>query len=88
MDKKITIIIVVCVLVVLAAAVVVYWQFFYKPQEKGFTPSIPEVGSGAKGALEKIDVGVVNPVESMPSTNPMDKIANPFEGGYSNPFGE
>lgn len=86
MNKIITIIIVVCVLAVLAAAVV-YWQFFYEPQEKGFTPSMPKIGSGA--GTEEIEVGAdVNPVANMPSTNPMDKVANPFEGGYSNPFGE
>lgn len=79
------IIVIIVVLVVLAAAIVC-WQYFYKPQEKGFTPSMPEAGGGA--APEAIDVGAVNPVENMPSTNPMDKVANPFEGGYSNPFGE
>lgn len=81
------IILIVIVLAVLAAAIV-YWQYFYKPQEKGFTPTLPEMDSGVGSAAKGVDVGAVNPVENMPSTNPMDKVANPFEGGYANPFGE
>lgn len=81
------ILVIIIILVVLAAAIV-YWQFFYKPQEKGFTPTLPEVSSGVGSVAEGIDVGAVNPIENMPSTNPMDKVANPFEGGYANPFEE
>lgn len=80
------IIVIIVVLVVLAAALV-YWQFFYKPQEQGFTPSIPKIKVVAT-VFAVIDVGALNPVVNMPSTNPMEDVVNPFAGGYKNPFGE
>ena len=76
-------IIVIVIVLVILAGLILYWQYFYKPQEKGFTPSMPEIGNITPQA---VDVGSINPGESIPSTNPLDDLANPFEGGYENPF--
>jgi len=80
------ILVIIIVLVVLIAAIV-YWQYFYEPQGEAFTPSIPEIKVVAT-VFAVIDVGSLNPAEAIPSTNPMEDVVNPFEGGYKNPFGE
>ena len=83
MDKKTLSLIIIFVIVVLIVAVGVYY-FAYK---KGYSVGYEE-GKETGRAAAQVGAGevVTNPMEKMPSTNPFEKVVNPFKEGYKNPF--
>lgn len=88
MEKKNLIIIIV--LVVIVAGVVGFGVFYYGNRQgytKGYNAGFEE-GKKVGRAAAKIEAGeaVSNPMENMPSTNPFDKVINPYEEAYKNPF--
>lgn len=74
MNKKTCIIFVVILLVVALGVYYCSYQIGYK---KGFAAGIQ------KGSVFS---GVGNPLENMPSINPLEGVVNPFKEGYKNPF--
>lgn len=80
MEKKVFIIFIGVVLMV---AIGVYFLAYKKGYELGYKEGI-EVGRAAAqvGAGEV----VTNPLEKMPSTNPFERVINPFKELYKNPF--
>ena len=85
MNKNILVIL-ISVLVCLLIAGVVFYYLKVKPTTNGTlqealnkASTLPDVGA------DKI---IGNPLDEVPSTNPMEKVANPFEDSYKNPFAE
>ena len=81
-------ILVIIIIIILISAGVAYCGFYY--YEKGSAQPIEE--SAVKFELPQLDAGetaaqgTVNALENMPSVNPMEDVANPFEDTYVNPF--
>lgn len=83
MDKKfLNILIAVSVVAVLAIAGAGYFSY-----KMGYTKGY-DIGKedGRIAAQVKPGEAVQNPMEEMPETNPFEKVANPFEDAYKNPF--
>ncbi len=76
MNKKILIIFIIIVLVVAGGVYFVGYRAGYRAgMETGIMASQVEPGEV-----------VTNPMEKMPSTNPFEKVVNPFRELYKNPF--
>jgi hypothetical protein len=67
----------------LLAGIVLAAGAYYFGYQKGLAEG-KEIGKNAA----KTEAGAVvgNPLEKLPETNPFEKVINPFEGGYQNPF--
>ena len=83
------------VVVILIVLVVVTTGTFYflskKEVKENITPQVseeelqtPDLGNLAPEV--NVGVAVENPLENMPSTNPLEDIPNPFDNNYENPF--
>lgn len=94
MPKKILIIIIVAVLIV--GGVVYYYiirpglvEKLAPAEEERAEEKMPmvEIGGVEMGVGVEVDIGKAteNPVE-IPSTNPLEDVANPFRDSYKNPF--
>ena len=79
MDKKFLVLVLVGTVLALVAGVGGYF-FGY---QKGYGAGV-EIGRAA--AKTGAGAAVTNPLENMPETNPYEKVVNPFEAGYINPF--
>lgn len=79
MNKKLLILVLAAAVLALAVGVGGYY-FGY---QKGYGQGV-EVGRAA--ATTRAGQAVSNPLEKMPETNPFEKVVNPFEAGYKNPF--
>ena len=78
-NNKQLLLIVVIVIVIVGAAVGAY----YYGHNVGYGEGV-EIGR-ASAQVEAGDI-VASPMENMPSTNPFDKMVNPFDEAYQNPF--
>ncbi len=83
MDKKFLNILIA--LAIVAVLVIVGAGFFsYKiGYKKGYNIGKED---GRIAAQVKPAEAVQNPLEKLPETNPFEKVKNPFEEGYQNPF--
>lgn len=73
---KLKIVIIIFIVILLLAAVVYF--IFFKEGAQG------KYGIGID--LSGIGEGTENALENMPSTNPLEEVANPFRDAYKNPF--
>lgn len=82
------------VLILMAAigASIYYWlQYYQKPKAEPAkesavpAPSLEETGK-TEGLGGQVGKAITNPLENMPSVNPIEKVVNPFEEPYKNPF--
>ncbi len=94
MNKKFLIIFVVVVAVILVAASGGYYISKEKKakegEKEGAKKELQDVGIGVDFNIG-VDVGDIgkateNPLKNMPSTNPLEEVANPFRDSYKNPF--
>ncbi|MFH1643204.1 MAG: hypothetical protein ABH967_01010 [Patescibacteria group bacterium] len=71
----------IIVVVLFAIVMSAYWFFYHKDKPASY-----------QGVLDILEVAkesnvITNPLEKMPSTNPLDDVVNPFEEiEYKNPF--
>ncbi len=53
----------------------------------GISANKRKKGTGAEKTInEAINEAVTNPGDKIPSTNPYEKVVNPFRDAYKNPF--
>lgn len=83
MDKKLLVFILAAVALVIVAGVGGYYLGYQKGYGKGY---VAGVETGRAAAKTGAGAAVTNPLENMPETNPFEKVINPFEAGYINPF--
>ncbi len=78
-NKKQLVLVAVFVVIIVAIGIGGYYYGHRLGYEEG-----EEIGR----ATSQVEVGdvVSNPMENMPSTNPFEKVVNPFEEAYQNPF--
>ena len=79
MDKKLLVLVLVGTILAVAAGV--GGDFF--GYQKGYGAGV-EIGRAA--AKTGAGTVVANPLEKLPEINPFEKVVNPFEAGYINPF--
>ena len=68
-------------MILFVLALGVYWVFYHKDKSASY--------QGVLDILEAVKESnvVTNPLENMPSANPLDGVVNPFEDTeYKNPF--
>lgn len=86
MEKKILLILIVVLILAAALGAAFYFLFWGKEEGGGsmFELFNKAQNVGAPGFdASKLDT---NPMAGVPSANPLDKVANPFEDPYKNPF--
>lgn len=89
MPKKLIYLIIIAIIAVLIlVGVVFYFSKKAKPNQ-GQTEQ-EAINSALQFVVPQINAEniISNPLEGAPSINPLDKVANPFEDGYKNPFAE
>ncbi len=90
MNRKFLIIFIVVVAVILVAASGGYYISKDKKAKEGKKKEIQDIGMGVDFniGVDVSDIGKAteNPLKNMPSTNPLEEVANPFRDSYKNPF--
>lgn len=84
MSKAISVIVIILVIAVFAFGL---YYFGYKKaglKKGGFLPAALKT----EGFAPVVDVGdaTKNPLDNMPSVNPLEEAQNPFRDSYQNPF--
>lgn len=79
---------IIIIVIILAAALAVYFSGLYKkllPGEKAEERGMPQF-QFSPDVGGQVGKATGNPLAEMPSTNPLEQVANPFEDSYHNPF--
>lgn len=71
---------IIIILVVVVLIAVLGWYVY------NYSQSQPEKESGSLIPNLNVSPSVSESLEKMPSTNPLENVANPFEDAYTNPF--
>lgn len=92
MSRKIIIILITAVAAVALTIFLVYYiskSKVEKPEEVGQKEfQIPDVGADFNIGVNAGNIGEAteNPLKNMPSTSPLEEVANPYRDSYKNPF--
>lgn len=83
----ILIVLVVCLLS--AGGIFYYFNNTKQNRQKTLEDGLQEAFDKAIGLPEEaMDEIIDNPMENAPSVNPLEKVANPFDDSYKNPFAD
>jgi hypothetical protein len=96
MDKKLISIIIICIISIGIVGASAYHFGYADGRESGFNQGHMQGYEEAEATMEAAQDKImsestkgaeIDPLENLPSANPMENVnTNPFEDGYENPF--